>query len=64
MVDPRLLEILVCPRCKGELDHRTGTENEELLICHSCALAFPVRDDIPVMLLDEAVALSDPVTES
>ncbi|MCD4707040.1 MAG: Trm112 family protein [Candidatus Sabulitectum sp.] len=55
MVDPRLLEILVCPRCKGELEYRT--EGDESLICHKCAVAFPVRDDIPVMLMDEAVAL-------
>ncbi|MCK5132326.1 MAG: Trm112 family protein [Candidatus Sabulitectum sp.] len=56
MVDPRLLEILVCPRCKGELEYRTG-ENESL-ICHACAVAFPVRDGIPVMLMDEAAALN------
>ncbi|MEA3266533.1 MAG: Trm112 family protein [Candidatus Fermentibacteria bacterium] len=52
MVDPRLLEILVCPGCKGELEYRT--EGIESLICHRCALVFPVRDDIPVMLMDEA----------
>lgn len=56
MVDPRLLEILVCPRCKGELEYRT--EGKESLICHKCGVAFPVRDDIPVMLMDEAVPLS------
>ena len=55
MIDPRLLEILVCPRCKGELEH---VENgDESLVCHNCAVAFPVRDDIPVMLMDEAVPL-------
>ena len=57
MVDPRLLEILVCPRCKGELEYRTkGTES---LLCHSCSVGFPVRDDIPVMLMDEAIPLDD-----
>jgi len=55
MVDPRLLEILVCPRCKGELEYRT--DGSERLICRKCAVAFPVRDDIPVMLVDEAVSL-------
>ncbi len=53
MIDPRLLEILVCPRCKGELEYRT--EGNESLICKKCAVVFPVRDDIPVMLMDEAV---------
>jgi uncharacterized protein YbaR (Trm112 family) len=46
-----LLEILVCPRCKGELEYR---EREECLVCHACALRYPVRDDIPIMLIDEA----------
>ncbi len=55
MVDPRLLEILVCPRCKGELEYETG--KEERLVCHSCSVAFPVKDDIPVMLMEEAVPL-------
>jgi uncharacterized protein YbaR (Trm112 family) len=51
MVDERLLEILVCPKCKGELEYRTE-QNE--LICHSCRLRYEVRDDIPIMLVDEA----------
>ncbi len=55
MVDPRLLEILVCPRCKGELEHKTGVL--ERLVCDSCSVAFPVKDDIPVMLWDEAVQI-------
>jgi len=61
MVDPRLLEILVCPRCKGELDHLTG--GEELLVCRSCSLGFPVREDIPVMLIEEAVPFEEGVPE-
>lgn len=55
MLDGRLLEILVCPKCKGELEHRT---DPEALICHSCELRYPVRDGIPVMLVDEAEPLS------
>jgi len=47
----QLLEILVCPKCKGVLEYR---ENESVLVCHSCRLSYPVRDDIPVMLIDEA----------
>lgn len=50
-MDPRLLEILVCPVCKGPLDHR---KEKSELVCKACRLAFPVRDDIPMMLEDEA----------
>ncbi|MCX9157147.1 Trm112 family protein [Niveibacterium sp. 24ML] len=55
-MDPKLLEILVCPLCKGPLDFRK-TAGE--LVCKPCRLAFPVRDGIPVMLEDEARALRD-----
>lgn len=57
-MDKKLLDILVCPECKGPLvlDSREG--NEELL-CRADRLAFPVRDGIPVMLTDEARALAD-----
>ena len=54
-MDPRLLEILVCPVCKGPLDFRKS--NQEL-VCKACKLAYPVRDDIPVMLEEEARQLS------
>lgn len=50
-MDARLLEILVCPICKGPLEHR---RNEQELVCKPCKLAYPIRDDIPVMLEDEA----------
>jgi len=46
-----LLEILACPKCKGELELQ---EDAERLLCQDCRLAFPVRDGIPVMLIDEA----------
>ena len=49
-----LLDILVCPQCKGEL--RYQQENKRLL-CDACHLAYPVRDDIPVLLIDEAEKL-------
>jgi uncharacterized protein YbaR (Trm112 family) len=51
---PQLLAILVCPKCRGELEYR---EREGRLLCHACNLAYPVRDDIPVMLIDEASPL-------
>ncbi|GIW51057.1 MAG: UPF0434 protein [Gemmatimonadales bacterium] len=47
-----LLDILVCPKCKGELEYRT--EPKEELVCHSCRLIYAVEDDIPIMLIDEA----------
>lgn len=54
-IDQKLLSILVCPLCKGELHYdRVASE----LICRGDALAYPVRDDIPVMLSDEARELS------
>ena len=50
-VDPRLLEILVCPLCKGKLFYRKDAAE---LICRADRLAYPVKDDIPVMLEEEA----------
>ena len=49
-LDKRLLEILVCPKCKGDI---RLTENEDGLICDACKLKYPIKDDIPVMLIDE-----------
>ncbi len=50
-MDVRLLEILVCPVCKGPLENRKPAAE---LVCKGCRLAYPVVDDIPVMLEDEA----------
>ncbi len=50
-MDAKLLEILVCPLCKGPLVYKKSAAE---LICKPCRLAYPVRDDIPVMLEDEA----------
>ena len=46
-----MLEILVCPGCKGPLENRKAAAE---LVCKACRLAYPVKDDIPVMLEDEA----------
>jgi uncharacterized protein len=51
MLDNRLLEILVCPKCKGDLEYRP--EQSEL-ICPVCRLRYEIRDGIPIMLVDEA----------
>lgn len=50
-MDSKLLDILVCPLCKGPLLYR---KPQGELICKPCRLAYPVKDDIPVMLEDEA----------
>ena len=51
---PELLEILVCPKCKGDLEYR---EAEAVLVCHACRLRYAVDDGIPIMLIDEAKPL-------
>jgi uncharacterized protein YbaR (Trm112 family) len=50
-MDSRLLDILVCPLCKGPLIYRKA---EKELVCRGDRLAFPIRDDIPVMLEEDA----------
>ncbi|MBF0126279.1 MAG: Trm112 family protein [Magnetococcales bacterium] len=51
MIDKALLEILVCPQCKGTLEYDAKAGE---LLCRADRMAFPIRDDIPVMLVDEA----------
>jgi uncharacterized protein YbaR (Trm112 family) len=48
-IDRQLLDIIVCPACHGQL-----AESGEELVCQGCGNAYPVRDDIPVLLVDEA----------
>lgn len=57
-MNPKLLEILVCPICKGPLVHKKSAQE---LICKADRLAFPIKDDIPMMLEAEARPL--PATE-
>jgi uncharacterized protein len=49
-----LLDILACPRCKGEID-LTGAK--DALVCERCRVLYPIRDGIPVMLAEEAIPL-------
>lgn len=51
-----LLEILACPKCKGPI---RVDETNKSIACDACRLNYPVRDDIPVMLIDEAQAFTD-----
>ena len=51
-IDEKLLEILVCPNCRGEVEY---LKDESVIVCRGeCGYRYPVRDDIPVMLIDEA----------
>lgn len=54
-MDTKLLDVLVCPDCKGPLVYK---KSQAELICRPCRLAYPIRDDIPVMLEEEARKLS------
>lgn len=51
MLNEKLLEILACPKCKGDLEYR---EEEEALICHECRLKYHIKDEIPDMLIEDA----------
>ena len=51
-VEQDLIEILACPKCKGELDYREPPN--EGFICNACKLFFPVEDDIPNFILEDA----------
>lgn len=54
-VDPALLDILVCPECRAGLFVDNTAEE---LVCHGCSLAYPVRNNVPVMLHDHARQVS------
>ncbi|KQW36411.1 Trm112 family protein [Rhizobacter sp. Root404] len=57
-METRLLNLLVCPICKGPLEHLRPPQQASVeLVCHADGLAFPVRDGIPVMLEAEARSL-------
>lgn len=53
-VSEELLEILVCPKCKGDIQLN---EKKNGLICEACCLVYEIRDDIPIMLIEEAKPL-------
>ncbi len=53
-IDPELLKILACPKCKSGIKLN---EKGDGLICDACRLMYPIRDDIPVMLIEEALPL-------
>jgi uncharacterized protein YbaR (Trm112 family) len=51
MISDDLLDILVCPKCKNDIEY---DEENSKLICHDCRLKYDIKDDIPIMLIDEA----------
>ena len=55
-MDKTLLDILACPNCKGPINYQ---QSEQELHCTLCQLAYPIRDDIPIMLAEEARSLSN-----
>ncbi|MGD9947564.1 MAG: Trm112 family protein [Desulfobulbus sp.] len=54
MIKQELVEILACPKCKGPVELK---QDQSGLICHDCQVIYPIRDDIPIMLIDEATPL-------
>ena len=56
MINPELLEILACPQCKEGVELN---EKGDGLVCKTCRLLYEIRDDIPVMLIDEAKSLDE-----
>lgn len=56
MIDQALLDILACPKCKESVHYN---DDKTTLLCVKCQLEYPIRDDIPVMLIDEAKSLAD-----
>ncbi len=50
-IKQELLDILACPKCKGELEYKV---KDDQLVCNSCRLIYKIQDDIPIMLIDEA----------
>jgi uncharacterized protein YbaR (Trm112 family) len=55
-IKKELLEILACPKCKGDV---ILNENGNGLVCNACRLVYEIRNDIPIMLVDEAKPLKD-----
>ena len=53
-IKKELLDILCCPKCKGDIRLTTTGDG---LVCDNCNLLYPIRDDIPIMLIDEAIPI-------
>ena len=60
-ISKELLEILACPKCKGDIYLNSAGDG---LICKTCSLVYPIKDDIPVMLIDEALPYQGKIKET
>ncbi|WP_084042349.1 Trm112 family protein [Hippea sp. KM1] len=56
MISEELLRIIACPKCKGDLKL---SEDGNFLICERCKIKYPIEDDIPILIVDEAKPLND-----
>ncbi len=56
MLPRELLDILVCPACKGDLEY---DQTNQKLACNACRLRYPIEDDIPIMLINEAEGIDE-----
>ncbi|GAB6072721.1 Trm112 family protein [Venenivibrio stagnispumantis] len=54
MIDKEILEIIVCPKCKGELEYK-----EDCLICRACKLKYKIVEDIPILIVEEAEKIDE-----
>ena len=54
-ISQELLDILVCPKCKGDIRLNPAGDG---LICNACRLMYPIKEDIPIMLIDDAIKLA------
>ncbi|GAB6078676.1 Trm112 family protein [Hydrogenobaculum acidophilum] len=61
MIDKELLDILACPKCKGELIYN---KDKNILICGACKLVYTIEDDIPIMLIEQAKPLDEYIKKS
>ena len=55
-IKKELLDILCCPKCKGDIELNSQGDG---LVCRRCKLLYPIKDDIPIMLIDEALPLKE-----
>jgi len=58
-INKELLEILACPKCKGDLEYVKEGPHGEGLLCAKCKLFYPIKDDIPIMLIEEAIKVKE-----
>lgn len=56
-ISPQLLEVLVCPKCRSRLEYQAGPP--EVLVCRESKLVYPIREGIPILLVEEASDLSE-----